>query len=242
MCKVSIIIACYNSELFIRCALDAALSQKYKNIEVIVIDGASTDGTLSILKSYGNAITMQSEIDTGIADAWNKGLRKATGEYIYFLNSDDFIMADFISEAMSEIKKEPKKYMWYGDTDLLDSTNNLLKKIKGNHEGGVRYKGFGFYFTSLITPKEFFDRTGLFNDKIKIAIDTEWLFRAEAKGFTFKKHMQVNSMRMIGVSAVYRVKAYKEYFDIMKSNGYSKLLCELFYIRIKLIEAVKRVL
>ena len=93
--KISIVTVCYNSESFISSAIDSVLSQTYPDIEYIIIDGGSKDGTVSIVDSYGDKVThFVSESDTGIYDAMNKGLKTATGDIIGFLNSDDFYARD----------------------------------------------------------------------------------------------------------------------------------------------------
>jgi glycosyltransferase involved in cell wall biosynthesis len=240
MHKISIIIACFNSEVYISDAIESALSQCYENIELIVVDGLSKDSTMDIVSSFSEHLTYISEPDKGIADAWNKGLAIATGEYVYFLNSDDFVKSDFISNVMSRVlTPQPDNHLYYGNTDLLDSSGQLLREYIGDHQSISRYKGFGFYFTSLVIPRSVFSLVGGFNTDIKIAIDTEWLFRAEKLGVKFRKHEQNNMMRMVGVSVNQRVSAYREYFDIMKSNGYNYFICEFFFIRLRLIQFLR---
>jgi glycosyltransferase involved in cell wall biosynthesis len=91
MLKVSIVTVCYNSEKHIACAIDSVVNQTYENIEYIIIDGASKDDTVNIVKSYGNKIAkFVSEPDKGIYDAMNKGIKMATGDVVAILNSDDF--------------------------------------------------------------------------------------------------------------------------------------------------------
>ena len=100
--KVSIITVCYNSKEFIQHAIDSVLNQTYSNIEYIIIDGNSTDGTVDIVNSYGDKISkFVSEKDKGIYDAMNKGLSYVTGDVVGILNSDDFYISNTI---ISEIE------------------------------------------------------------------------------------------------------------------------------------------
>ena len=137
------------------------------------------------------------------------------------------------------LTEQPDNHLYYGNTNLLDSSDQLLSEYIGDHQSISRYKGFGFYFTSLVVPRTVFSSVGEFNINIKIAIDTEWLFRAEKRGVEFIKHEQTNMMRMVGVSVNQRVNAYREYFNIMQENGYNYFICEIFFIRLRLIQFLR---
>jgi glycosyltransferase involved in cell wall biosynthesis len=90
--KVSVITVCYNAEEFIENAINSVLKQTYENLEYIIIDGASKDNTVSIINKYKSRITFfLSEPDNGMYEAMNKGIKAATGDVLYFLNSDDDI-------------------------------------------------------------------------------------------------------------------------------------------------------
>lgn len=228
--KISIVIATYNSELYVKSALDAAVNQTYENIEIIVVDGASTDRTLDIISEYSSEVILISEKDEGISDAWNKGVSLCTGEFVYFLNSDDYIDYNFIENIVKNI--QDKNCIYYGDTELIE-TNGDTHLYHGSYATMSRYKGFGFYFTSLVIPT-YLLKENHFNTSIRIAIDTEWLFRIE-RHVSFSHHNEKNYMRQVGVSHKFRLKAYREYFDIMKRFGYSKFVAELYFIRMWII-------
>lgn len=108
--KVSIITVCYNSEEYIEEAVKSVLFQTYQNIEYIIIDGKSTDGKLNIINKYKDRISkIMSEKDEGIYDAMNKGAQVATGDIIYFLNSDDrLIDKDVIMDAAKKFEENNK--------------------------------------------------------------------------------------------------------------------------------------
>jgi glycosyltransferase involved in cell wall biosynthesis len=90
--KITIITVSFNSEATIKQTIDSVLAQDYPNVEYIVVDGASKDGTVDILKSYGDRIKYISEKDKGIYDALNKGLKLATGDVVGTIGSDDFYL------------------------------------------------------------------------------------------------------------------------------------------------------
>ncbi|AJI46845.1 glycosyltransferase [Francisella philomiragia] len=97
--KFTVITVCYNSERTMQRTLQSIKDQTYKNIEYIIIDGGSTDKTLEIISNYSDIVNiLVSEPDNGIYDAMNKGIKLATGDYIGFLNSDDYYTNDIFEE------------------------------------------------------------------------------------------------------------------------------------------------
>ncbi|MBO6244542.1 MAG: glycosyltransferase [Clostridia bacterium] len=104
--KISIIMATYNSEKTIEQALNSILSQIYKNIELIIVDGASTDGTIAILEKYSNKLKFISEPDRGLYDALNKGVNMASGDYVEIIGSDDALVDEqVISTVVKKIEQ-----------------------------------------------------------------------------------------------------------------------------------------
>ena len=121
--KVSIITVCFNSEKTIEKTILSVLGQSYGNVEYIIIDGKSTDGTLSIIKKYNKDIsTLVSESDKGLYDAMNKGIKMATGDIIGILNSDDVF---YNKEVLSEIAS------FHQNNDLDASIGNIVQHKNG---------------------------------------------------------------------------------------------------------------
>lgn len=113
--KFSIIIPAYNAEKYIDETINSILKQTYQNYEIIVIDDASTDNTLAKVKPYNNIIVLQNEINMRQGTARNKGLAKATGDYIYFLDADDVLYSNNVLEKLANlIKKEPADLIYTG--------------------------------------------------------------------------------------------------------------------------------
>src|ERR1700733_8966756 len=104
--KVSVITVCFNANASIEACLESVANQTYSDIEHIVIDGGSTDGTIATVRRYPHVATVVSESDSGIFNAMNKGISRATGEYLIFLNADDlFPKPDALEAAMAAIRK-----------------------------------------------------------------------------------------------------------------------------------------
>ncbi|MDI9881150.1 glycosyltransferase family 2 protein [Flectobacillus longus] len=134
--KITIITVSFNSEATIRQTIDSVLSQDYPNVEYIVVDGASKDGTVDILKSYGDRIKYISEKDKGIYDALNKGLKLATGDVVGTIGSDDFLPNSSVLDHVAEAFIQTGKDVIYGDLQYINPDND--EKI-------VRYWSSGEY-------------------------------------------------------------------------------------------------
>lgn len=162
---ISIIIPTYNSATTISRCLDSIISQTYRDYEVLVIDGRSTDETIKIVKSHqSERITISSEPDKGIYDAMNKGIRAAQGEWLYFLGSDDYLYAPDVLEKVS--KELTSKYqIVYGDVD----STHLSHEYKGEWKPSMieynRCHQAIFYHYSV------FQKYGLYNTDYSVLAD-----------------------------------------------------------------------
>ena len=125
--KISIITATYNSESTIRHTIESVLMQTHKDIEYIIVDGASTDGTMSIVKEYaplfGDKLKYISEKDKGLYDAMNKGIGVSTGDIVGILNSDDFYTTTTILERVNNELQNTEIDTVYGDVHYVNSDN-----------------------------------------------------------------------------------------------------------------------
>ena len=139
--KISIVTITYNAASVLQRTLDSVASQTYPDIEHLIIDGASKDGTLEMVKDYESKtkdyeVRVASEPDRGIYDAMNKGLQKATGDYIIFMNAGDTFhevttlekVADRAEPSVERGVKGKEPAVIYGDTNIVDSKGNFLRK------------------------------------------------------------------------------------------------------------------
>lgn len=179
--KVSIITVAFNSARTIRETIESVISQNYPDIEYIVIDGGSTDGTVEIIKEFESKIThWVSEPDRGIYDAMNKGIKIATGDVIGFLNSDDiYSQPDAISKLITAMTLHGADCVF---ADLIyvapNDTGRILryyssKKFKPN----LFQYGWMPAHPTFLAKKSLYDRAGLFSLDYKIAADFELLVR-----------------------------------------------------------------
>ena len=133
---VSIVTPSFNQVKFLRQAMESVLSQDYPHIEYLVVDGGSTDGSVDIIREYSSRLAWWvSEKDDGQADAINKGLRKARGEIVAWLNSDDFYLAHGISRMVQAFERNPQAGMIYGDLWSVGPKGELIKDVRFKNWG-----------------------------------------------------------------------------------------------------------
>ena len=177
--KVSLITIAYNSAATIEDTIKSIVAQEYSNIEYIIIDGGSTDNTLSIIEKYKESIsTIISEPDKGIYDAMNKGVQNATGDLVGILNSDD-IYADnkVVSNIVEAIGNKDSIYadLVYVDRDNTDKVTRYWKS--GKYRKGIFKKGWMPPHPTFFIKKSCYDQYGIYNLQLKSAADYELMLR-----------------------------------------------------------------
>jgi GT2 family glycosyltransferase len=123
---VSVVVPSFNQARYLRAAVDSVLGQDYPRLEVWVVDGGSTDGSLEVLRGYGDRIQFTSERDRGQADAINRGFARARGSVVAWLNSDDVYLPGAVSTAVRALATAPGAAMVYGDGEIIDETGRVL--------------------------------------------------------------------------------------------------------------------
>jgi len=177
--KVSIITITYNSDKTVEDTLQSVAAQSYENIEHVVIDGASKDNTIDIVKSFPN-VKLLSEPDKGIYDAMNKGVAMTTGDIVGILNSDDFYPGDDIIQKVVDTFKEKKVDSVYGDVKFVSPDN--LNKVTRYYSSAIwNPEKFAYGYMpahpSFFVKKECYEKFGNFKTDYKISSDYELLIR-----------------------------------------------------------------
>jgi glycosyltransferase involved in cell wall biosynthesis len=237
--KVTIITASYNSLDTIKDTLTSVLKQTYTDIEYIVVEGCSTDGTLEYIHTKEKELNLKlnsfkiiSEKDQGIADAWNKGLKLATGEIIFFLNSDDWIHKNTVEKAV-KLMNLNKLELVYGVCNRVSESKAPLGSFQKKFNKFRIIWNFGFSFTTCFCSKKVYDKIGGFNLNYKIAIDSDFLLRCVKNNIKFIKSSHITYMRIGGISTKNRLAAHKEYKKALIENGYPNFLVNLSYFFFK---------
>jgi glycosyltransferase len=226
--KISIITVCFNSVKTIEETFKSIGNQEYKNIEYIVIDGQSTDGTLELIKANQHLINKWvSEPDSGLYDAMNKGIAMATGDVIGILNSDDQYFDNSVLSSVAKVFSEINPDCLYGDL-LYVSANNSAKVIRHWIAGQGKAKSFYYGWmlphpTLFVTP-EIYKRCGVFNTNFPFGAVYEFMLRimVNTNFSAFYLQKVLIKMRQGGESnksLSNRKKSYHENIHSWKING-----------------------
>lgn len=210
--KISIITVCYNSAVTIEKTIRSVISQNFHDLEYIIIDGGSTDGTAEIISHYQDDIAVYiSEPDQGIYDAMNKGLSAASGEIAAFLNSDDW----YLPNVLGRVEMYFNRYL----ADIVSGGIYVCKDGKCEKAPRSKLTGENIFFhivcphPALFVRRELYHRLGKFDVSYNIAADTKWIMNAYAKGTGILcVDDYFTCFREGGVSSVRKYEALKEQY------------------------------
>lgn len=219
---ISIIIATYNAELVLEATLKSIANQVYKNFELIIIDGLSTDKTAAVVKDYQDIITYYiSESDKGIFDAWNKGLKMSKGDWISFMGAGDEYLPDALQEYINFINRQDVKLEYISSRVEIINEEGKSLEIKGSAWEWAKFKRYmNTPHVGSLHSRNLFLKYGNYNISYKIAGDYELLMRATDSlkaGYVDKitAKMLYGGVSMISVS----FRNYQEDFRIKTETG-----------------------
>jgi glycosyltransferase involved in cell wall biosynthesis len=239
---VSIITIVYNGVTYIEDTIKSVLSQTYNNIEYLLIDGGSTDGTLDVIKRYENkGIKWISEKDKGISDAFNKGIKLSNGTIIGIINADDW----YENDAIEKIVK-----LYVDDNTILCGSVRLYNSstkfnIKISSLAGVESK-MDVWHPGMFVPTDVYKKVGLYDINYKVLMDYDFVVRCYKLNVSFKiVNNVVANMRYGGISNKLISKSMKEalaiknkYFGTSVKNNLEYLYFNLYYHTIIFIKGI----
>lgn len=227
--KISIITTCYNRKNTIGHTIQSVLSQTYNNIEYIIIDGASSDGSLDIINRYAGQITkIVSEPDNGVYHAINKGIQLATGDVIGLLHSDDVFFDCNTIYNIAEALKNNNADIVYGNGVYV--TTKKRKKIirdwiSNDFEKSAIKRGWLPPHPTVYVKQDVFKKCGLYNESYKIASDCDMLIRMLYKNdfSIYYLNQYIVCMLMGGISTSFgsQLLKWKEDIHIYRKHGFN---------------------
>ena len=184
--KVSIVTPSLNQAAFIERTIRSVLDQQWSPFEHIVIDGGSTDGTLSILQKYSDRVQWVSEPDHGQSDAVNKGIRRAAGEIIGWLNSDDIYYPGAISEVAQFFAAHPEIDAVYGEADYIGDDDSVIAPYPTQPWDFAQLQSLCFICQpALFYRRAVFERHGYLDTDLNYCMDYEYFLRLGRGGARF---------------------------------------------------------
>ena len=244
--KISIITITYNAERSLQRTLDSVAVQTYQDIEHLIIDGASKDGTLAIARRYqetsSHEVIIHSEPDRGLYDAMNKGLQKATGDYLVFLNAGDTLYANDIIETVAKTitnNHEPIAVV-YGDTAVTDGEGRFLHLR--THRPPEQLTWRSFKQGMLVCHQAFYVRTDMarqtpYDLRYRHSADVDWCIRvmkeAERQSLSIvNTHAVLCNFEEGGDSTQHHRDSLKERFQVMATHYgmFQTILLHIWFI------------
>lgn len=215
--KISVITVVYNGQEHIGGTIESVLDQTYKDLEYVIIDGQSTDGTLQVIEGYREIDRVVSEPDRGLYDAMNKGLKEATGDYIWFLNAGDQIYSrDTVENMVKGLNGRPD--VIYGGTMIIDVNQNEIGDRRLKPPARLTWKSFRqgmvVCHQSFLVKRE---KAPEFNLEYRLSADIDWAIRAAMGADEIHNSHLILSRFMEGGLTEHNIKAgLKERFAIMR--------------------------
>lgn len=236
---ISIVTVVFNGDKHLEETILSVINQTYDNVEYIIIDGGSTDGTLDIIKKYEDRIDYWvSEEDGGISDAFNKGIKCASGDIIGLINADDWYEVDALSCIARTFSANPDCGIFCGSMQLHTEGRSRILHSKPH----FLWFGMTIVHPSTFIKAEIYHSFGLFDIALKYAMDYDLLLRFYTASVRFCEcnHRVFSNMRSGGVANSNRIEAYSEVMAIAKHYNFYIVIYTMYSIR-KIVWSVKRV-
>ncbi|PJJ11115.1 glycosyltransferase involved in cell wall biosynthesis [Flavobacterium sp. 1] len=231
---ITIVIATYNAGKYLEICLNSIIPQLNNDIELVIIDGASKDDTIDVIKKHQKYISYWiSEKDKGIYDAWNKGIKVATGDWIMFIGADDELLPDAINKYINLLANNDFSSFDYisAQNEYVNEDEKLIKLLGNGADWKLMRKGnSAAHVASLHHKKNLFEKVGFYNLDFKICADYEILLRKKDSLKSYFLQEKIAKMKVGGMS--FSVKAIKESYEIRKLHKtIIPLLNNLLFLR-----------
>jgi len=247
--KISIIVAVYNGAETLQRCIDSIANQRYLNLELIIIDGASTDGTVDIIKMNSEHITYWvSEPDKGIGDAWNKALKVLKGDWFLILGADDYLADQFVIESFVvrldgvDINNH---LVLYGEVNRVNMGGVIIEANDGGEWSIDRFLSRPMYVChqSIFCHSSLIKKIGSFDESLRTSMDYDYLLRStKLTTPCYLKGLLVSNFTLGGVSGSTAdiLTMYREIMAVKVKNGYQAVQGYFYFMLMKV--AVKYLL
>lgn len=228
---VSIVTIVYNGAQYLDSCIESVKAQTYKNLEYIIIDGGSTDGSLDICKKHSAIIAkLISEKDRGISDAFNKGIKLTTGRIVGILNADDSYRPDAIQCVVDCYLSTGKtEGVFYGDICYFNKHVNYELTPDLNSI----WKYMSIYHPAVFVSKSVYDKVGLFSEDYRYAMDVEFIHRCLHENVPFQYvGSTLTNFRLGGTSGINYKGSYREFYESVKTYNNHRLAWFYYYLGI----------
>ena len=243
--RFSIITPCFNSSGYLRETIESVLSQDYPAIEYIIVDGGSTDGTVEIIREYAemdSRICWISELDSGISDAFNKGISMASGDIIGILNSDDRYAPETLRTVAAAVAEYPECDVFHGNMLRYQGDAPLFLLKPSDVERNIWHEMPLNHPATFVTQKAY-RQVGPFDTGLKIAMDYDMMLRLHKAGFCFCYIDEIlANMRYGGASDAGVLSGLVEVFRVSVRQGYPRWKASCWMIRNGLLRTVKNII
>ena len=240
---ITVVTVCFNGMPFIEQCIKSVISQDFCGFEYVVVDGNSTDGTAEVIKKHQESLAYwHSKPDRGLAHAFNLGVDMAKGDWILFLNSDDYFEADSVLSDMAPYLKQ------FNDKDVVFGKIVMVSRdiaplpISRAEGGDFRWSKFKFSDTiphqAAFTSRKYFDRVGAFNEKYNIAVDYEHYLRGGDRLVAKFVPVLVSNMRDGGMGKELVVDSLREWCRAqIETNSVSPFIAKCLF-RFRLVKLI----
>ncbi|NDD62539.1 MAG: glycosyltransferase [Acidobacteria bacterium] len=213
--RISIITPSFNQVRFIERTIRSVLDQNYPNLEYIIVDGGSTDGSVEIIRRYEDRLSWWcSEPDQGQSDALNKGFRRATGDIVGWLNSDDLYCPNSLYRVGDYFRRLPETNVVHGSLYIIDAEDRLIDAFWAGpftrlQPQYIFHVGLNFHQQTLFWRRELMERVGLIDSGLRFSMDRDFILRLLAetrfdsiRGYlgAFRVHEEAKSSTILAVS------------------------------------------